>query len=158
MSDSQALLKSLHELVARWDAAIREAEATARDRRFTNSPDAYRYTGVAEGLRTALQDVQALLNPGNTVVESSDTPEEYTVVNESVALAVLKRAGLMVAELIAHKDHTFSAVFSPFIVTTFEERIAKLSGVADVVILDYGRLPNNNRSYIDFAFRSPPQP
>lgn len=158
MSDSQILFKSLRELAARWDAAIREAEATARDRRFTNSPDAFRYTGVAEGLRAALQDVQALLNPVSDEVQSVDAPVEYALVDESTALATLKRAGLMIAELITHKDHTFSAVFSPFIVTTFEERIAKLSSLGDVVILDYGRLPNNNRSYIDFAFRSPPQP
>jgi hypothetical protein len=158
MTDSQVLLKSLREIIARWDAAIREAEATARDRRFTNSPDAYRYTGVAEGLRSALNDIQALLLPASGEAEPVDATVEYALVDEALALATLKRAGLMIAELIVHKDRTYSAIFSPFIITSFEDRIAKLASVADVVILDYGRLPNNNKSYIDFAFRSPPQP
>lgn len=150
----EEIVAALQDLEAKWDSRMGEVLAAVQKLSVGDNNRAY-YRGLGEGYKAALKDLRALLYP-SAEVEISPS-ESYIAVDRDRALAVLERAGLAITDLHAHKDNTFSAVFAPLQVLTFEERIVKLTGAADVVILDQGRLPNNNKAYIDFAFRSPPE-
>jgi hypothetical protein len=150
----EEIVAALQGLEDKWDTRAAEAQSALQKLR-VGDPNRTYYRGVAEGYKAALKDLRALLHePAAAKVNSG---ESYIAVDRDQAVKVLERAGLSVIDLHAHKDNTFSAVFAPLQVLTFEERIAKLSGAADVVILAQGRLPNSSKAYIDFAFRSPPE-
>jgi hypothetical protein len=150
----EEIVAALQALEDKWDTRAAEAQSALQKLR-VGDPNRSYYRGVAEGYKAALKDLRTLLHEP---AEAAENPgESYIAVDRDQALKVLERAGLSIIDLHAHKDNTFSAVFAPLQVLTFEERIAKLTGAADVVILDQGRLPNSNKAYIDFAFRSPPE-
>jgi hypothetical protein len=150
----EEIVAALGDLEAKWDAKVIEANRAGEKLR-VGDPNRTYYRGVAEGLKIALKDLKALLHEPSEVSAADDT-EVYAVVDRERALAILEQAGLSISDLHAHKDNTFSAVFPPLQVLSFDERIAKLMAVADVMILDTGRLPNSSKTYIDFAFRTPP--
>lgn len=157
---------SLDELMAalvdwqnRWASQIQEATVQSKQVSVQSVHQSYYYRGIAEGLKLALRDLEAVLPPP-IAGEHQDTlaqAEPFAPVDQETAMAVLKHAGLSVAELQPHNDNSFSAIFSALQLTRLEERITKLSAVADIVVLAQGRLPNSNKSYIDFAFRNAPQ-
>jgi hypothetical protein len=150
----EEIIAALQGLEAKWDARAIEASLAVEKLR-VGDPNRVYYRGVAEGYKAALKDLRALLHePAEASV--SGAGEVYAMVDREGALAILERAGLSISDLHAHKDNTFSAVFPPLQVLSVEERIAKLKAIADVAILDTGRLPNSSKTYIDFAFRSPP--
>jgi hypothetical protein len=150
----EEIVAALQNLEVKWEQRMGEVQAAAQKLHGGDPNRAY-YRGVTEGYKAALTDLQALLHEP---AEAKGNPgESYIAVDRDQAAKMLERAGLSIIDLHAHKDNTFSAVFAPLQVLTFDERIAKLTGAADVVILDQGRLPNSNKAYIDFAFRSPPE-
>lgn len=150
----EEIVAALQALEDKWDTRAAEAQSALQKLR-VGDPNRVYYRGVAEGYKAALTDLRALLH--EPAAAKISTGESYIAVHRDQAAKFLERAGLSVIDLHAHKDNTFSAVFAPLQVLTFEERIAKLTGAADVVILDQGRLPNSSKAYIDFAFRSPPE-
>jgi hypothetical protein len=150
----QEIIAALGALEAKWDARAVEASLAVEKLR-VGDPNRVYYRGVAEGLKIALKDLRALLHEPAEAPVVGDA-ETYAAVDRERALAIMEQAGLSISDLHAHKDNTFSAVFPPLQVLSFDERIAKLMAVAEVVILDTGRLPNSSKTYIDFAFRSPP--
>jgi hypothetical protein len=151
----EEIIAALRALEDRWDA--RQAEVkTAMQKMRIGDPNHSHYRGIAEGYKEVLKDLRVLLYEPAEAKADEQVVEVYTAVDRDRALALLERAGLSISDLHAHKDNTFSAVFAPLQVLTVEERIAKLTTMGDVAILDTGRLPNSNKAYIDFAFRSPP--
>ncbi len=147
------IIAALQALEDKWEQRMSEVQA-ALQKLHGGDPNRAYYRGVGEGYKGALTDLRALLHEP---IEAKISPtESYIAVDRDQTLKMLERAGLSIIDLHAHKDNTFSAVFAPLQVLTFEERITKLTGAADVVILDQGRLPNSNKAYIDFAFRSLP--
>jgi NAD-specific glutamate dehydrogenase len=157
VSNQQALLEALQELVNKWDTRIGEAANHAAKLRVGSPNQAYYYRGVSDGYKAALGDLWALLE-AELAAKGDDTKplESYVAVSQGAALNVLNRAGLPVQELHAHADHTFSAIFSALQALSFEELIGRLSEAGDIIVLDYGRLPNGNKPYVDFAFQSLP--
>jgi hypothetical protein len=149
------IITALGALEAKWDARAIEASLAVEKLR-VGDPNRVYYRGVAEGLKIALKDLRALLHEPAEATVAGDAGEIYAAVDRDRTLAILEQAGLSISDLHAHKDNTFSAVFPPLQVLSFDERIAKMKTVGDVIILDTGRLPNSSKTYIDFAFRSPP--
>lgn len=155
----EALMAALHDWHDRWSSRIQEATTQSQQVSVQSVHQSYYYRGIAEGLKLALRDLQTVL-PSSSLAQDIDAPiqgEPFAPVDQETVTTVLKAAGLSVAELQAHSDNSFSAVFSALQLIPLEERITKLSAVADIVVLDQGRLPNSNKSYIDFAFRNAPQ-
>jgi hypothetical protein len=151
----EEIIAALQGLEAKWDARAIEASLAVEKLR-AGDPNRTYYRGVAEGLKIALKDLRALVHEPAEASAAVESGEIYAVVDRERALALMEQAGLSISDLHAHKDNTFSAVFPPLQVLSFDERIAKLKTTGDVVILDTGRLPNSSKIYIDFAFRSPP--
>jgi hypothetical protein len=153
------LIVALVDWQNRWASRIQEATTQSQQVSVQSVHQSYYYRGVAEGLKVALRDLQTVLPASNETqnVEAAPQVEPFAPVDQETAAAVLKSAGLSVAELQRHSDNSFSAIFSALQLTRLEERITKLSAVADIVVLAQGRLPNSNKSYIDFAFRNTPQ-
>jgi hypothetical protein len=156
MMDEAELLSVLRDLTERWEIRVKEAAAHAVKMRVGNSHHAYYYRGIGDGYKAALADLRALFEQPTETIPTNNALETYVKISEETVLAVLKRAGLAINELQAHSDLTFSAIFSPLQMLSFEDRIAKLTGVADIAVLAYGRLPDSNKAYVDFAFRSAP--
>lgn len=152
------LMAALSEWQNRWARRVQEAITQSQQVSVQSVHQSYYYRGIAEGLRLALRDLEAVL-PSSSAQQELDVatqPEVFAAVDEETAIAHLKGAGLSVAELQAHTDNSFSAIFSPLQLMPLEERVSKLSALANIVVLDQGSLPNSNKSYIDFAFRSAP--
>ncbi|MBZ0289647.1 MAG: hypothetical protein K8I30_18640 [Anaerolineae bacterium] len=158
MSESDVTVEeiaaALEALEMKWEGRIAEAQTVIQKLRIGDPNHSY-YRGMIEGYKAALKDLRALLHEP-AEAPSAENVESYALVDRDRMLALLERAGLSINELHAHKDNTFSAVFPPLQVLSFQERIAKLEIVGDVVILDTGRLPNSSKTYIDFAFKTPP--
>jgi hypothetical protein len=146
------LIFALRELTKKWVNQAQEADQKGRQMGIGNVQQALYQRGIAEGLRVALADIEALLT-GDDQMPDETILESYSVITRDEALALLGQIGLHISELHQHKDQTFSAILAPLQVLTFEERVHKLSGIADVIILAKGRLPNSTKAYIDFAFR-----
>ena len=155
----EALMAALEDWKSRWASRIQEATTQSQQVSVQSVHQSYYYRGIAEGLKLALRDLETV-SPSSTSVQRADAPapaELFAAVDQEKATAVLKQVGLSVAELQQHSDNSFSAIFSSLQLIPLEERAAKLSQAADVVVLAQGRLPNTNKSYIDFAFRTAPQ-
>ncbi len=146
------LTKALRALTTKWTNQAQEADQKGRQMGVGNVQQALYQRGIAEGLRLALADIETLLKtddqPPTKIAEGS-----FSIVTREEALMLLGQIGLHITELHQHNDHTFSAILAPLQVLTFEERVHKLNGIADVIILAKGRLPNSTKAYIDFAFR-----
>jgi|GEM_PF-2211590 len=149
------IIAALRALEGQWETRAGEVQAAMQKLRVADPNRTY-YRGLAEGYGAALKDLRALLYPA-AGGETAAVDESFVPVSAERARALLERAGLAVSDLHAHKDNSFSAVFAPLQVLSVEERIAKLTSAGDVAILDTGRLPNSNKAYIDFAFRSLPE-
>lgn len=149
------LTAALAALEAKWEMRVGETQQAIRKLRIGDPNHSY-YRGIAEGYKAALKDLRALMHePDET--QPAEAAETYVAVDRGRALKVLDRAGLSITDLHVHKDNTFTAVFAPLQVLSMDERITRLMSAADVAILDTGRLPNTNKAYIDFAFRSAPE-
>jgi hypothetical protein len=151
----EEIVAALEALEAKWEGRMAEAQKVIQKLRIGDPNHSY-YRGMIEGYKAALKDLRALLHEPDETQQPAEIAETYAAVDRDRMLALLERAGLSISELHAHKDNTFSAVFPPLQVLSVEERIAKLETVGAVVILDTGRLPNSSKTYIDFAFRTPP--
>ncbi len=148
----ETLRTLLRELQAKWLAQSQEADLQGKRLSVGSMQQAFYQRGIAEGLRLALADVQKLSakNAENATIAVTD--ESYVFVTSEAALALLGEAGIHITELHQHEDHTFSAILPPLQVFSFEERLDKLRATADIIILATGKLPNSNKSYVDFAF------
>lgn len=154
---TDALLAALREISEKWLAKSQEADKQGRPLGVGNIQQALYQRGIAEGLRLALADIQGLLATDEPAVKP--TPQaSYAYVTREAALALLGQAGIHITELHQHEDNTFSAMLPPLQVFSFEERLDKLQTIADIVILAKGKLPNTNKSYVDFAFNTPYAP
>ncbi len=150
----EALKAALEALEAQWANRAKEATQYAEQNRGRNLERAQYYRGVVDGLRIAIQDLQDMLNPPSAKVGNSESApvETYIAVDLERARAALEQAGLGTAEVHAHKDNTFTASFTALQALSLEERIAQLEA-AGADVLDTGRLPNSNKTYIDFGFK-----
>lgn len=153
-TSNETLRAALRALEAKWLAQSQEADLQGKRLSVGNMQQAFYQRGIAEGLRLALADVQKLI--GNDEQAAEQTSEAtYAFVTREAALALLGQAGIHITELHQHEDHTFSAILPPLQVFSFEERLDKLRATADIIILAVGKLPNSNKSYVDFAFITP---
>lgn len=158
IDSTDSLLTALREISDKWLAKSQEADKQGRQLGVGNIQQALYQRGIAEGLRLALADIRRLLETENSVEEVSQTQASYAYVKREAALALLGQAGIHITELHQHEDNTFSAMLPPLQVFSFEERLEKLRLSADIVILAKGKLPNTNKSYVDFAFNTPYSP
>ncbi len=150
-------LQALREIMTRWDKRIQEARQHSQNLNASNVHQGYYYRGIAEGLALALHDLQAALPaPSEVTPPASAASETFARVEMGSALECLKRAGWSAPDLRGHADNSFSLFFPALQTVTLDERLRQLIALADVVILDQGRLPNSSKAYLDFAFRSPP--
>lgn len=150
------LIAALQALDAKWALRIKEADEQARRLRVGDTHRSFYFRGIADGYRLALNDLRELVV--TPPVEPVETPNlAFVPVSREAVLAVIERTGLSVVDLLTHKDHTFTAVFPTLQVMPFDERIQRLTAAAPVTILDYGRLPNSSKTYIDFGFQMPPE-
>ncbi|MBI1277348.1 MAG: hypothetical protein GC179_04395 [Anaerolineaceae bacterium] len=152
-----SLLAALRELRANWLAKSQEADKKGRQLGVGNIQQALYQRGIAEGLRSAVADIEQLVTNEKHVTDSS-TEISYAYVSREAALTLLGQAGIHITELHQHEDNTFSAMLPPLQVISFQERLEKLRTIADITILAAGKLPNTNKGYVDFAFSSPYSP
>lgn len=118
--------EQLAALADRWDQRARQALLHAEQNRGTNPTRAQYLRGVADGLKAALDDLHDTLNPsvdGDTAEATSVEEESFAAVSLDAAKAALAKAGLTIAELHAHKDNTFTAIFSTLQALSSEESI-----------------------------------
>ena len=147
----------LQQLMEKWGTRAHESAAHAAKMRVGNTHHAYYYRGLADGYRAALADLRALfVEVAEDVPVSTKPPDTYAAMTREAVMSALEQAGLAISDLHAHTDSTFSVILSPLQVLSFDDRIAKLTAIGDVAILDYGMMPDSSKAYIDFAFRSPP--
>ncbi|MBI5670906.1 MAG: hypothetical protein HZC41_23180 [Chloroflexi bacterium] len=156
MSDKQPddLRAALELLLNEWQSRERDAQDKARNLMTIGAARSEYYRGMADAYRVVADELLTLL--GGESEESTAPVETYAAVSKDLAQTVLKLAGLSAAELHAHKDDTFSIIFLPLQFRSVQEVESRLLEVADVVILDHGRLPDSNKSFVDFAFKTPP--
>jgi hypothetical protein len=147
-------LAALETLIEDWLARAQDAADKALNLSRIGAGRAEFYRGQAEAYRSAAAELRDLLAGESGDLQAA--PVEYAEVGLDTAQTVLKLAGLSTAELRAHPDRTFSILFLPLQYRSTGEVAEKLLDVADVEILDSGRLPNTNKSFVDFAFKSPP--
>jgi hypothetical protein len=147
-------LAALETLIEGWLARAQDAADKAQNLSRIGANRAEFYRGQAEAYRSAAAELRDLLAGESGDLQAA--PVEYAQVSLDTAQTVLKLAGLSTAELRAHPDRTFSILFLPLQYRSTGEVAEKLLDVADVEILDSGRLPNTNKSFVDFAFKSPP--
>lgn len=150
----EAILAALESLLDDWQGRVRDAQDKGRNLTTIGALRSEYYRGIADTYDTVLEEIRALLDGESE--ESTAAIETYATVSADVAQTVLKLAGLSAAELHAHKDDTFSIIFLPLQFRSVQEVEGRLLEVADVIILDHGRLPNTSKSFVDFAFRTPP--
>ncbi|HEX2908487.1 MAG TPA: hypothetical protein VHO69_16565 [Phototrophicaceae bacterium] len=148
------LLVALEALAAQWDKRSKEADAKALNLSRIGASQSELFRGKASAYLELANELRALLANADTEAEAE--PVQYAEVSKDTAQTVLKLAGLSAAELHVHKDKTFSIIFLPLQFRSVQEVSDKLLDVADVVILDHGRLSNTNKSFVDFAFKTPP--
>ena len=153
-SEADELRAALTELALQWEGRIQDAQDKGRHVVSLGAARAEYYRGLAEAYGTVVDELRALLD--GEANDDSAEPVHYIAVSEETARTVLKLAGLSTAELRPHKDGTFSLIFLPLQFRSVQEVSSKLQDVADVVILDHGRLSNSNKSFVDFAFRTSP--
>jgi hypothetical protein len=146
----------LRRLMDVWAERAAEARRKVEQLRSTDPSQAYKQRGMSDAYQAVIADVEALLVSPEQPTQPALPVLPFVPVKVEVAVAALQRAGLLVAELHPHSDHSFTLVFSPLQSSPFEDRIARLERVAQVQVLDYGRLPGSNRSYLDFGFLTPP--
>jgi hypothetical protein len=145
---------ALRALQSRWQTRMTEAAREADKHGVGGTHHANYYKGIADGLKVALQDLSALLEtPAETAPALTMPADVYAQVSLDTARAALEGAGISGAELHPHKDHTFSAILSAFQAIKLSERVEQLEQVAGLVVLEYGRLPDSNKAFIDFAFK-----
>jgi hypothetical protein len=150
------LIAVLQALDEKWSNRIKEADEQARRLRVGDTHRSFYFRGIADGYRLALNDLRELLVTPS--VEPVVTPDlTFVPVSREAALAVIERTGLSVLDLQTHKDHTFTAVFPTLQVMPFDERIQRLNAAAPLIVLDYGRLSNSSKTFIDFGFQTPPE-
>lgn len=154
---SNELWTALRELSNQLLKKSQEADKQSRQLSFSNVQQAAYQRGLAEGLRIALADLKQIIESDEPTPEQ-DVDESYSYVTREAALALLGQAGIHISELHQHEDNTFSAILPPLQVFAFEERLEKLRGSADIIILAKGKLPNSNKAYVDFAFSMPYSP
>ena len=155
MSD-QDLSAALHKLSADWLAQAQKAEQQGRQLGVGNIQQGFYQRGIAEGLRLAMADLKALIEPSeNAASASAPEPVEFALVNREAVLSLLIRAGIKTNDLHLHNDNSFSAILPPLQAINIEDHLEKLTVHADVIILAQGQLPNSSKAYIDFAFRKP---
>ncbi len=154
---SNELWTALRELSNQLLKKSQEADKQSRQLSFSNVQQAAYQRGLAEGLRIALADLKQIIESDEPTPEQ-DVDESYSYVTREAALALLGQAGIHISELHQHEDNTFSAILPPLQVFAFEERLEKLGGSADIIILAKGKLPNSNKAYVDFAFSMPYSP
>lgn len=153
----EVLMAALEDWKSRWVQRVQEATRQSQQISVQSVHQAYYYRGVAEGLKLALRDLETIM-PAEVVENSSEKihSDPFAEVDYQTTMVLLQHIGLNVAELQQHNDHSFSAIFSSIQLNSLDDRAAKLSQSADVVVLAQGRLPNSSKTYIDFAFRSAP--
>ncbi|MBL8163837.1 MAG: hypothetical protein JNJ61_17755 [Anaerolineae bacterium] len=144
---------ALRALQSRWQTRATEAARQAEKHGVGGTHRANYYKGIADGLKVALQDLSALLDTPTAAASPAVPAETYLPVSPETAQAALEKVGISGAELHPHKDHTFSAILSAFQSIKLSERAEQLEQVAGLVVLEYGRLPDSNKAFIDFAFK-----
>lgn len=158
MNDLQPedLLAVLEKLAAEWLSRAQDAQDKARNLVNIGAARGEYYRGIADAYGEVMDEIRALLEGDAGEDGDEAEPITFAEVSEDTALTVLKLAGLSAAELHANKDHSFSVMFLPLQFRSIQEVENRLLDVADVVILDHGRLSNSNKSFVDFAFKTPP--
>ncbi|HUN09011.1 MAG TPA: hypothetical protein PLQ56_20565 [Aggregatilineales bacterium] len=155
MTDA-ALEAQLRRLMDVWAERAAEARRKVEQLRYNDPNQAYRQRGMSEAYLAVIGDIESLLVAPEQPTQPALPVLPFVAVKVEVAIAALQRVGLLVAELHPHHDSSFTLVFSPLQNSPFEDRIARLEKVAQVQVLDYGRLPGSNRTYVDFGFLTPP--
>jgi hypothetical protein len=153
---SDPLDAHLRRLMDVWAERAAEARRKMEQARYSDPNLAYRQRGLNDAYLAVIADVEALFVSPEQPTQPALPMLAFVAVQPAVALAALQRAGLLVTELKPHPDHSFTVVFSPLQVSSFDDRIARLESIAQVQVLDYGRLPGSNRAYLDFGFLTPP--
>jgi len=87
--------------------------------------------------------------------DASATPAmTYASVPLGEALRMLDYAGISARDVKQHKDYVFTAVFSRWQPFSETERLDRIKSVDPrVVILNFGKLPDTQDPYVDFAFQ-----
>ncbi len=155
MSDDE-LRDALGKLSTEWTAQSQKADQQGRQIGLGNIQQANYQRGLAEGLRRASMGLQKLLDvPKVTAPIQKPEPEDFANRNREAVLAVIIRSGLKIQELHKHSDNSYSLMLPLLQSVAYDEELARLAAMPNVVILAHGKLPNSTRAYIDFAFRKP---
>lgn len=153
-----AFSKILRELAADWAKQAEKAEQQGRQLSVGNIQQAYYHRGISEGLRRAQASLIKLLDVPDQADTNTETIEAFAAVNRETVLRVITEAGFKIHDLHSHSDYSYSLILSPLQALTYADSLQVLAAMPDIIILAHGRLPNSNKAYIDFAFRSLPQP
>ena len=152
------LADELRALISQWETQARAARLRAEQAGAYDIHLLGLQQGLDEAFRQAAKAVRALLGEaGPTGLKPVPPPQViYQAVPVKEVQALLSRVGLNVRTLYNHSDNAFSAVFARLNPMTQEERLQALQ-TADprIVLLDFGKMPDSNEFYIDFAFGPP---
>jgi hypothetical protein len=143
---------AIADMIDQWENLARDARARSRTERTGDAYTAYYYKGVADTCQHVLDQLRMLLDTGEVVVPVPTA--DYMPVSEQSVNELLSSIGLYPRTLHVHADHVFTAVFSRLQPISQDQRIQALNQAdSRIVVLDYGKLPDTNDPYIDFAFR-----
>lgn len=140
------------DMIDQWESLAHDARERSRTERTGDAYTAYYYKGVADTCQHVIDQLRTLLDTGDVAAPSASV--EYMPVSEQAVNDLLVQIGLYPRTLHVHADHVFTAVFSRLQPISQDQRIQALNEAdARIIVLDYGKLPDTNDPYIDFAFR-----
>ena len=143
---------AIADMIDQWETLAHDARARSRSERVGDVQTAYYYKGVADTCQQVIDHLRMLLGADEVAVSTSSA--DYVPVGEQAVNDLLTHIGLYPRALHVHADHVFTAVFSRLQPISQDQRIQAINEAdSRIVILDYGKLPDSNDPYIDFAFR-----
>ncbi len=152
------LLQALLALSDEWDEQAREAVRQGQQLRVGDAQKAAYQRGVARAFEVAAQTLRGLLRADDSTAEDGDQPQSFAPVSKAQVKRLLDMSGMRVTQLYAHNDNTFSAVFPRAVTISTDDRLNKLRALsAEIIILEWGVLPESSDPYVEFAFSAPPR-
>jgi len=150
MSESSAS-DPVSELLARWEARMAEAASRSRQTKTGDLQAAYFFRGVAETYKTALAELNALLDVPEEQAEPASP--RLRMVDETAVQQLFVRLGLFPRLLRRHEDGAFTAIFSRLQPVSAARRADLMRGAdPQLRILHEGTLPDTGDPYIEFGF------
>jgi hypothetical protein len=139
------------DLLARWEARLRDSSVRSRQTNTGDLQAAYYFRGVADTYKAALAELRALL--ADPEAPPDPTEALLQTVTDTEVSAMLSRIGLFPRLLRRHDDGAFTALFSRLQPVSAARRAELLRGADPRLrILHEGTLQDTGDPYVEFGF------